>query len=37
MTELNELLTESDVTREALHQSADMHEEENVERRGEKI
>ena len=31
---LNELLTQSDVTREALHQSADRHEEENVKTRG---
>src|SRR6266487_5588461 len=35
--QLNELLTQSDVTREALHQSADMHEAENVKRRGEKV
>jgi len=31
---LNELLNQSEVTREALHQSADRHEEENVARRG---
>ena len=31
---LNELLTQSDVTREALHQSADQHEAENVKARG---
>ncbi len=31
---LNELLTQSDVTREALHQSADRHEAENVKARG---
>jgi CRP-like cAMP-binding protein len=29
--QLNEMLTESDVTREALHQAADRHEQENVE------
>jgi len=28
--QLNELLTESDVTREALHQAADQHEQENL-------
>jgi ABC-type lipoprotein export system ATPase subunit len=33
-SQLNELLTQSDVTREALHQSADKHEEENVKVRG---
>ena len=32
--ELTELLSASEPTREALHQSADMHEKENVERRG---
>jgi len=32
--QLNELLTQSDVTREALHQSADRHEAENVKVRG---
>ncbi|MEO8357423.1 MAG: ATP-binding cassette domain-containing protein [Chloroflexota bacterium] len=32
--ELNELLGQSPVTLEALHQSADMHEEENIARRG---
>jgi ABC-type lipoprotein export system ATPase subunit len=31
---LNELLTQSEPTREALHQGADLHEQENVERRG---
>ncbi len=31
---LNELLSQSDVTRDALHQLADKHEEENVTRRG---
>lgn len=31
---LSALLSESETTREALHQSADKHEEENVERRG---
>ena len=34
--QLNELLSQSDVTREALHQLADKHEEENVRRRGAK-
>ncbi len=34
--ELNELLDQSEVTREALHQSADRHEEENIARRGAK-
>ncbi len=33
---LNELLGQSEVTRDALHQFADKHEEENVSRRGEK-
>jgi ABC-type lipoprotein export system ATPase subunit len=32
--QLKELLDQSDVTREALHQSANVHEEENVARRG---
>ncbi len=32
--ELSELLAASEPTREALHQSADIHEQENVERRG---
>ncbi len=32
--ELSELLSVSEPTREALHQSADLHEQENVERRG---
>jgi CRP-like cAMP-binding protein len=31
---LNELLSQSEVTRDALHQLADKHEEENVMRRG---
>jgi len=34
--QLNELLGQSPVTREALHQSAHMHEEENIARRGGK-
>ncbi|HEX9839571.1 MAG TPA: cyclic nucleotide-binding domain-containing protein, partial [Anaerolineales bacterium] len=34
--QLNELLGESPVTREALRQSADRHEEENIARRGAK-
>jgi len=33
---LNELLSQSEVTRDALHQLADKHEEENVARRGVK-
>jgi CRP-like cAMP-binding protein len=33
-SQLSELLTQSGVTREALHQSADKHEEENVRTRG---
>jgi ABC-type lipoprotein export system ATPase subunit len=33
---LNELLGQSEVTREALHRAADQHEQENVQRRGEK-
>ena len=32
--QLNELLSESEVTRQALHQAADRHEQENVEKRG---
>jgi len=32
--QLQGLLSQSDVTREALHQMADMHEEENVQKRG---
>ena len=32
--ELNELLSQSEVTREALHQAAELHEHENVARRG---
>jgi ABC-type lipoprotein export system ATPase subunit len=35
--QLNELLNESEVTREALHQAADRHEQENVEKRGAKV
>jgi ABC-type lipoprotein export system ATPase subunit len=35
--QLNELLNQSEVTREALHQAADRHEQENVERRGAKV
>ncbi len=31
--QLNELLSQSEVTRETLHQAADMHEQENVKRR----
>jgi hypothetical protein len=31
---LNELLGQSEVTRDALHQFADKHEEENIMRRG---
>jgi hypothetical protein len=31
---LNELLSQSDVTRDALHQSADKHEEEHVKTTG---
>jgi ABC-type lipoprotein export system ATPase subunit len=34
--QLNELLSQSEVTREVLHQAADIHEHENVERRTEK-
>lgn len=34
--QLNELLNESEVTREALHQAADRHEQENIEFREEK-
>jgi ABC-type lipoprotein export system ATPase subunit len=34
--QLNELLKESEVTREALHQAADRHEQENIEFREEK-
>ena len=33
--QLNELLSQSQVTREALHQAADRHEQENVEHRGD--
>jgi len=32
---LNELLSQSEPTREVLHQGADLHEQENVQRRGE--
>ena len=32
--QLDELLSKSEATREALHQMADKHEEENLERRG---
>jgi ABC-type lipoprotein export system ATPase subunit len=35
--QLNELLKESEVTREALHQAAERHEQENIEFREEKI
>jgi ABC-type multidrug transport system ATPase subunit len=35
--QLNELLGESEVTREALHQAADRHEQENIEFREERI
>ena len=31
--QLNELLSKSEVTREALHQAADQHEQENVDHR----
>jgi len=34
--QLNELLGQSEVTREVLHQMADQHEEENIQRRGVK-
>ena len=34
--QLNELLSQSEVTREALHQAAEQHEQENVKRRGVK-
>jgi ABC-type lipoprotein export system ATPase subunit len=34
--QLNELLSQSEVTREALHQAADKHEEENIRLRGAK-
>jgi ABC-type lipoprotein export system ATPase subunit len=33
---LNELLNQSDVTRNALHQAADLHEQENIQKREEK-
>jgi CRP-like cAMP-binding protein len=32
--QLDELLSQSEVTREALHQMADKHEQENLQRRG---
>jgi putative ABC transport system ATP-binding protein len=35
--QLNELLSQSDVTRQVLHQAAEMHEQENVERRIAKV
>lgn len=35
--QLKELLSQSEVTREALHQAADMHEQENVRRRETKV
>jgi ABC-type lipoprotein export system ATPase subunit len=35
--QLNELLSQSEATREALHQAADLHERENVQKREEKI
>jgi ABC-type lipoprotein export system ATPase subunit len=35
--QLNELLSQSEATREALHQAADMHERENVQKREEKV
>jgi ABC-type lipoprotein export system ATPase subunit len=34
---LNELLNQSDVTRDALHQAADKHEQENIQKRGRKV
>jgi CRP-like cAMP-binding protein len=34
--QLNELLGKSEVAREALHQAADQHEQENVQKRSEK-
>jgi hypothetical protein len=33
---LNQLLSASEPTRESLHQAADLHEDENLVRRGEK-
>jgi CRP-like cAMP-binding protein len=35
--QLNELLSQSEVTREVLNQAAEMHEHENVERRTTKV
>jgi ABC-type lipoprotein export system ATPase subunit len=35
--QLNALLSQSEVTREALHQAADQHEKENIEKRTEKV
>jgi CRP-like cAMP-binding protein len=35
--ELNALLSQSEVMREALHQAADLHEQENIEKRGAKV
>jgi ABC-type lipoprotein export system ATPase subunit len=35
--QLNELLSQSEATREALHQAADMHERENVQKREERV
>jgi hypothetical protein len=35
--QLSELLSQSEVTREALHQAAELHEHENVEHRGAKV
>jgi hypothetical protein len=34
--QLNELLGQSEVTRETLHQAADQHEQENIQQRGAK-
>lgn len=34
---LNELLNQSEVTREALYQAAELHEQENIEKRGAKV
>ena len=35
--QLNALLSQSEVTREALHEAADRHEQENIEKRGAKV
>jgi len=35
--QLNQLLSQSEVTREALHQAADLHEGENIQERGSKV